>query len=137
MRRAILVVSNVITLLSLVACGTNSASSQINLVCASVEGYQSTKAMALVDSAEGRSAVSFIDGVLAPLSEGIAEDKKATELFSYFLRSMNTWAQIVDEYQLARNPSNLNVAASKLETNIDSLVVQCEKSGWKFQPGWR
>lgn len=137
MRRGFLIVFSVITLLSLVACGTNSASSQINLVCASVEGYQSTKAMALVDSAEGRSAVSFIEGVLAPLSAGISEDKKAKDLFSFFLTSMNTWAQNVDEYQLTQNSSKLNVASSTLETNIDSLVIKCEKSGWKFQPGWR
>ena len=122
---------------SLVSCGQNPTSAQINMTCASIESYGSTKALALATAAQGSSATEFIDSAVAPLLDGIDGGTEAVEIFSEYLKAMKIWAHTVELHQIDSNSSNLSKATEQLEREIDALAVKCQSNGWKFQAGWR
>ena len=134
MKRIFLTIGAVSLSISLTSCGTSKSNGSTNLACASVESYESTKALTLVDSAGGGSAVESIDLLVGGLREGIGTD---STIFDLYLSSMREWASSVDRYQLSKKDTDLSEAARLLEREIDSIVPMCESFGWRFEPGWR
>ena len=119
------------------ACGGNNSSASSNLICASIESYISTKALALQESARGGSAVDSINAMVGGLSEGVDIDAESKALFDSYLSAMEKWASSVDSYQLKQDSNLLANAAIELESQIDSLIPRCNSTGWNFENGWR
>lgn len=126
-----------LTSLGLSSCGSTGSSGSTNLVCASIESYLSSKALALVDSARGGSARESIDVMIGGLVEGIESDSTSSALFDSYLGAMDKWADAVDQYQVTKQSDALTAAALELEGAIDSLAPKCEANGWQFEQGWR
>ena len=123
--------------LALSSCGSSGSSGSTNLVCASIEGYLSSKALALVDSARGGSARESIDVMIGGLADGMESDSTSSALFSSYLGAMDKWADAVDQFQVSKQSDALTAAALELEGAIDSLATKCESNGWRFESGWR
>ena len=132
------VVSSLVTILALsillTSCSGASQLGAINMACAAVEGYQSTKALSLVDAINGGSALESVQLFVAPI-EGVPMDSTATSISDSFLKSMSTWGRTVDIS--LKSGLSLGIAAQVLEKDIDSLADRCEDAGWKFKTGWR
>ena len=127
--------TGIILCLVLSACGSTKSLASTNLICASVESYQSTKSLALVEAAKGGSALESINSTIGGLKEGINPDSIA--FFNSYLNAMQGWANAVDQYQLTKKSDVLTAAANNLENQIDLLVPKCEGAGWRFENGWR
>jgi hypothetical protein len=136
-RKSRLVAVIALASLGLSSCGSTGSSGSTNLVCASIEGYLSSKALALVDSARGGSARESIDVMVGELVEGIESDSTSSALFESYLNAMEKWADAVDQYQVSKQSDALTAASSELEGRIDSLALECQSNGWKFEAGWR
>lgn len=132
-----LIASIVILNFGLTSCGNNSSSGSTNLVCASIESYQSTKALALVDAAQGGSATESIDVMIGGQAVNLDSGSTAKAIFDSYLNAMKKWAGAVDQYQLVKRSASLTEAAIQLESQIDLLVPKCESKGWRFESGWR
>ena len=131
-------IASIFTLsLGLTSCGTTSSSGSTNLVCASIESYLSTKALALVDAAQGGSAVDSVNGTIGGLKEVIKDDTTSIALLDSYLGAMTKWAVAVNQYRLDQQSASLTEAATKLESQIDLLAPKCESKGWRFESGWR
>ena len=131
-------IASIFTLsLGLTSCGTTSSSGSTNLVCASIESYLSTKALALVDAAQGGSAVDSVNGTIGGLKEVIKDDTTSIALLDSYLGAMTKWAVAVNQYRIDQQSASLTEAATKLESQIDLLAPKCESKGWRFESGWR
>ncbi len=119
------------------ACGGNNSSASSNLVCASVESYMSTKALALQESARGGSAVDSINAMVGGLLEVVDADAESKVVFESYFSAMKDWAVSADLYHLNQDRNFLANAAIELESQIDSLIPHCESKGWNFENGWR
>jgi hypothetical protein len=119
----------------LTSCGSAPQLGAINMACASIEGYQSTKALSLVDAVNGGSASESVDLFITPMREGVLMDSTATSIFDSYASSMSTWGRTVDIS--LKSGMDFGFAAEVLEKNIDSLAARCEDAGWKFKAGWR
>ena len=131
-------IASIFTLsLGLTSCGTTSSSGSTNLVCASIESYLSTKALALVDAAQGGSAVDSVNGTIGGLKEVIKDDTTSIAPLDSYLGAMTKWAVAVNQYRIDQQSASLTEAATKLESQIDLLAPKCESKGWRFESGWR
>jgi len=119
------------------ACASSSSLGSVNMVCAGVESYRSTKTFALMDAADGGSAQDSIEATLATQREVLGEDNLALSIFDKYLSAMKKWAMAVDQYQLEKKSENLSAASEELENQINGLASECEAKGWKFEDGWR
>ncbi|CAN2174304.1 hypothetical protein MCETARE7_00130 [Candidatus Nanopelagicaceae bacterium] len=135
--KSILIISIVVMCLGLTSCGTTQSSGSTNLVCASIESYLSSKALALVEAAQGGSAVDSVNGTIGGHREVIKDDATSIALFDSYLSAMTTWAVAVDQYRIDQQSASLTEAATKLESQIDSFIPKCESRGWRFESGWR
>ncbi len=135
--KSILITSIVVLGLGLTSCGTTKSSGSTNLVCASIESYLSSKALALVDAAKGGSAADSIDTTIGTLKEVIKSDATSIELYDSYLSAMKKWADAVDQYQMDKQSASLTDAAIELESQIDLIAPKCESKGWRFESGWR
>jgi hypothetical protein len=135
--KSILVAAIALLSLGLSSCGSTGSSSSTNLVCASIESYLSTKALALVDAARGGSARESVDVMVGGQLEVIDSGSTSKELFDSYLSAMSKWAGAVDQYQIDKQAASLTEAAMELESRIDALVPTCESKGWRFESGWR
>ena len=135
--KSILITSMVVLCLGLTSCGTTQSSGSTNIVCASIESYLSTKALALVDVAQGRSAVDSVNGTIGGLREVIKDDATSIALFDSYLGAMTKWAVAVNQYRIDQQSASLTEAATKLESQVDAFIPKCESKGWRFESGWR
>lgn len=131
------VVAALVLSLGLTSCGSSDSSGSTNLVCASIESYLSTKALSLLDAAQGGTATEAIDAMVGTQVEVIELGSISRDLFDTYLSAMNKWAAAVDEYQISKQSEPLTAAALELESEIDSLAPKCESNGWRFESGWR
>ena len=137
-KRLVLALSLLLTMSAGVSgCGSSTSIASVNMVCAGVESYQSTKTFALMDAAEGESAQDSIDVTLGTQREAIGEENSVLSIFDEYLSAMRKWAMAVDQYQLEKQTENLSTASEELENQIDVLASQCEAKGWNFEDGWR
>lgn len=127
----------IVLCISLSACSSSKSLAGINLTCASVESYQSTRALALTSAARGENTVDSVNTMIEGLRPGIKGDLEASKIFDSYLAAMREWASSVDEYQITKQVESLRVAGTKLEGQIDLLVPKCGSNGWKFDSGWR
>jgi hypothetical protein len=118
-------------------CGGTPTLSSNNLVCAFVEGYLETKALALVSLAQGGSASSWIDGDVGAISTEIPEGTEARQVFDDFLIAMSVWGNRVDSANTTGNSAEITAAAIELEAKMDPIAAECERLGWKFLKDWR
>ncbi len=127
-----------LAIFGITSCGGASTSSRTsNLVCASMESYLSTKALALADAAQGGSATEFIEAVIGGELEVVKSDTNSTALFETYLSAMRKWASAVDQYKVTGQSEALTAAAVELEKEIDVLAPKCTSRGWRFESGWR
>lgn len=137
-KRLVLALSLLLTISAGVSgCGSSTSIGSVNMVCAGVESYRSTKTFALMEAAEGGSAQDSIDATLGTQREAIGEDNSVLSIFDEYLSAMKKWAMAVDQYQLEKQTENLSTASEELENQINVLASQCEAKGWKFEDGWR
>lgn len=121
----------------LASCGSEMSVGSDSMICASIAGYQSTTALALVDAAQGGSARDYVETLVGGYEDVIGSNSSTVAIFESYLNAMKDWATAVDIYQLDGQSANLTDASKTLENEIDLLVPQCESKGWDFESGWR